>query len=117
MLFLLLLEAKIVDPELTTDRTAHRNAADVQNYEFAICVGREFSSNRLPESRFFHVVAVVINRLRVIHVLYGQVRAAGAYEVRAFVVGGKLIGCVGLYRDVLEDSGVFDSGSVEDDLQ
>src|SRR6266852_2462849 len=39
LLVLLLLEAKVVDPELTTDRTAHRNAADVQNYELAIRVG------------------------------------------------------------------------------
>jgi len=104
MLFLLLFEAKIVDPELTTDRTAHRNATDVQNYELAVRVGREFSSDRLPVSRLFHVVTVVINRLRGVHVLYGEVRPPGAYEVRAFVVGGKLIGCVGLYRDVLEDA-------------
>ena len=52
-------EAEIVDPELTTDRTAFRQTPDAQHQQPAIGSGGEFSGDRFPESRLFQFIAVI----------------------------------------------------------
>src|SRR5258708_30197017 len=52
-------EAEIVDPELTTDGTPRRQAADVQHQQLAIVRRSEFASGRFPQSPFFQFVAVI----------------------------------------------------------
>src|ERR1700733_13348782 len=104
---------KIIDPELTTDRTARWKPPDVQYDEFAVWPGGEFSVGRLPESGVSQLLTLVINRLR-IHILNHEMRSAGAFGiVPIFVVSGKVVSRVGLHSDELIDSSFFNARPIK----
>jgi hypothetical protein len=105
-------EVKIVDPELTTDRTACRKPPNMEYHELAVRAGGKFATDRLPESRVLQLVGIVINDLAV-HILNREMGAAGALQFSVFVKGGKLIGSLGLHRNELVDTSVGDSGAIK----
>src|ERR1700723_3218269 len=107
---------KICDPELTTDGTALRQAADVQHEQFAVRSGGELAGGGLPESGILQLVALVINCLTV-HVLNGEMRAAGAVEFASLVVTREIVSGIRLHRNVLKEPGVIHSRTVECDQQ
>ena len=109
-------EAEIVDPELTTDRTAFRQAPDMQHQQSAIVSGGEFAGGRFPESRLFQFVAVIQHGLGV-HILNREMRAASALDFSILIVRRELIGSIGLHRDELTNPRIGDSRSVKGDQQ
>src|SRR5580693_8365293 len=93
-------EAEIVDPELTTDGTARRQAADVQDEKSGIGSGGEFSRRRLPEPGLFQFVAVIHDCLSVV-ILNCKMRGTGALHFSDLVVCGEFVASVRLNRDEL----------------
>src|SRR5580658_10918094 len=71
-------EMKIVDPELTTEGMAFRDAPDVQHDQLAIGTGGELAIHCFPEARVVQIIALEIDFLGV-HVLYGETRPARAF--------------------------------------
>src|SRR5579863_673020 len=109
-------QAEIVDPELTTDRTASRQAPDMQHEQLAIVCGGEFAGGGLPEAGFFQFIAVIEDGLSVC-ILNCKVRAAGAFDFSILVVGRELVERAGLHGNELADAGVGDSWTVKGDKQ
>src|SRR5579864_2904077 len=109
-------KVKIVDPELTTDRAAFREAADVQDHQLAVGAGGELTVRRFPESGLFEFVAVVVHGLAV-RILNGKVRAAGAFHLAILVIGGKFVGRIRLHGNELEQTRVVNAGTVKSNHQ
>src|SRR5450631_2994187 len=109
-------EVKVVDPELTTDRTALWKPPDMQYDEFTVGTGGEFAIDRFPESCIFQFIAFVIDRLA-IHVLNREMRSSGAFHFFVFVISREVVGGVGLHGNELIDSRVGDAGPIESNRQ
>src|SRR5580700_2845194 len=107
-------EVKIVDPELTTDRTAFWQSPNPQHEQAGIGPGREFSGGRLPESGLFQFIAVVGDLSRE-SILKSEVRTARAFELSIFVIGGEFVGSVGLDRNELPNAGIVYSWPIKSD--
>src|ERR1700721_624947 len=107
---------KICDPELTTDGCALRRGADRAHEQFGVRARGELAGGGLPESGILQLVALVINCL-VVHVLNGEMRAAGAVEFASLVVACEIVSGIRLHRNVLKESGVIHSWTVECDQQ
>src|SRR5580692_6702391 len=115
-LFLLLHEAKIVDPELTTYGISRRQPAQMEQDQLSIRTGGEISIDRLPERRILQLITFIENVFTV-NVLNREVRAAGAFEFGGFIEAGEIIFCARFDDDGFIDARIVNARAMKRDRQ